>query len=102
MGSTQKAGTVHRVGSSAQDRLEQDGKLVGIVFEVRVLDDDDVPGCSSEACAQRSALARVLLMEDQLIDQLILELFEQVTGPVGGAIVHDDHFELERYLTHPA
>ena len=53
----EEAGAEDDVGASVEERDEELAKVGGVVFEVGVLDDDEVAGDVTEAFADRCALA---------------------------------------------
>ena len=80
------------IGPAGQDGCEQAGILVGIVFEVGILHDDDVAGGGGEAGAERGALALVDLMVNNPGEFAFDLVAQDVAGPVGRTIVHDQDF----------
>src|SRR5262249_41497370 len=63
------------IGLIVDDRLDELGILLGLVFEIGVLDDHDVTGGISKAGPKRSALALIsFLVDDSQIG--IAGLFE--------------------------
>jgi len=65
------------------DGVEQFRVFVGVVFEVCILDDHDVPGCGREASAQRGTLAHVRWVKEHLRDEWFDLRGEDVPCPVG-------------------
>ena len=59
-----EARAVDDVGLALDDRLDELGILRGVVFEVGVLDDDDLAGGVAEPGPQGRSLALVLVVED--------------------------------------
>src|SRR5262249_11950577 len=50
MGSAMKAITEHHIGKAFEDWFEKVRIITGVVFEIRVLDQDDVAGSLLESC----------------------------------------------------
>ncbi len=76
-----------------QQRLQQLDVVARVIFEVGVLNDNDVARGVFKAGAQGGALAAILLVKDNLqIGLRIGHPFTQnVTRAIGGAVVDDDN-----------
>jgi hypothetical protein len=63
MGATpQEARTVNHIGFASRDRVEQEKVLLRVVFEVRILNNNDLPCDSAEAGAKRRPLSLIFRM----------------------------------------
>ena len=83
------------VGGAALDRLDQARHLDGVVLEVGVLDHDDVAVDVGDPRPDGCTLAAVRL-PDEHDPALALPALRDRAGPVGGAVVDDDHLLVER------
>ena len=93
----EEAGSVDDVGFAFEQRMEECGIVGGIVFEVGVLDDDEVSGGLLDAAAEGGALAHVLgLEQDADLGMGGLQFGEDFAGAVAGAVVDADEFDFER------
>ena len=74
----------------------------GVVFQVRVLDDDDVSSRHGEAFSQCRRFPGIFLVNDPdsrvFSGQALGDLARAITGPV----IDDDYFEVKWNLEHPA
>ncbi len=93
-----EAAAVNHVGLALEDRPEQPGELARIVFKVGVLHDDEVAPGVGEAGVQGGALAAILRLQHQLVDQRPQRALQQVARAVGGAVVHHDDFQRQPRL----
>ena len=85
-----EARAVDHVRLPVDDRLHQQGKLVGVVLQVGILDDDDVARGRLKTGAQRRSFAQVLGVVEHLGDEGGDPVLEDGAGAVGGAVVHHD------------
>ena len=91
------------VGVAVEDRLDELRILVGVVFEVGVLDDDDVAARLGDAAADGRPLPLVHRLEDVAdLRPLLRERRDDVARAVGRAVVDDDDLLLDRHRPHPA
>ena len=87
----EKARAKHHVRLARQNRREQPVVFRRVVFQIRVLDDDDVRRRVRDAGAERRAFALIHLMPDELDARFILrERLELFPSVVGRTIIHDD------------
>ena len=92
---SEEAGAVDHVGSAVTDRLDQLVVILGIVFEVGVLDHDDVASRFFESSAHGRSLAAVVgLVEDPAV-RLGGERGEELAGTVGRRVVDDEDLLVE-------
>ena len=66
--------------------------IARIVFQVGVLNQQDVARGPIEPGAHRRALALIAIVVDHDRPRLVLFGFEQFARPIGGAVVDDDDF----------
>ena len=102
---TEKPRSVDHVGPTLLDGPGERGQVLGIVLQVRVLDDDHVARTVVEAGAYRAPFSRVLTVEKYL-EAGILKRRKDLTGAVLGPVVDDDdllaiagHFDVELDLS---
>jgi len=94
---TEEAGPVDDVGFAFDERAEQKGIVGRIVFEVGILDEDEVSCGFLYATAESGSFALVVGLEkDADLRVRGLEGGENVAGTVGGTVVDADEFEVER------
>ena len=79
------------------DRVEQFDPVLRVIFEVCVLDDDQVAGGRLEARSQRSPLALVLSMVEHS-DGGVLKSGQHLVGAVGGSVVDHHDLNLEGHI----
>ena len=77
-----------------KDRFDQGRIFLRIVFQIGVLDQDDVAGRMGETGAESRPLALVLFVIDDLLDQRCYLGLQKFAGAVAGAIVDDDDLDL--------
>jgi hypothetical protein len=90
----QKTAAVDDVGPAVQDGLEELRILPGIVFQVGVLDKDDIALGVRESRLQRPSLAGVLLVEENL-GLRRGEFRKDLARPVGRPVIDDDDLLLQ-------
>src|SRR5512139_1980934 len=104
----QEPGTVDHVRDSSDNGLEKPGILSGIVFQIRVLDYDDIARCLLETPAQGGSLSLVSFLKQDLEVGQIQDrsrvgegkgttfpfgpghVKQELPGPVSGAVVDDN------------
>ncbi|EAU68603.1 hypothetical protein STIAU_8807 [Stigmatella aurantiaca DW4/3-1] len=96
-----EAAAVDDIRLAIEDGLDDLGDVPRVVLEVRVLDDDDVPGGLGEAAPQGRALALVVRLEEhahlvavargaaQHRQPLFLQFLEQLPAAIPGAVIHE-------------
>ena len=89
-----EARTKNRVGIPCQDRFEQDRIFVWIVFEIGVLNDNDLAGGGGESGAQGRAFPLIARPIDNLVAEGRDFLTQDVGSSVGRAIVDDNDFDI--------
>src|SRR5262249_52845433 len=89
-----KAVAKDHVGPPRKNGLEQRGKVGRIVFQVRVLHQDDLAGHMLKARADGGALALVALVHQHTQRGAVgrLEFLEDLTGAVLRAVIHNNEF----------
>jgi len=92
-----KAGSVDNVGAPLDDQLDQLRELFRRVFEIGVLDDDEVAGYFLETAPKRRSLATVDRLEDHLDRQFRREPGQDLTRSVLRAVIDNDEFRADRY-----
>src|SRR5438477_11272675 len=92
----ERAGSVDDVGFALDQRHEQGGIVGGIVFEVGVLNDDEVSRRLLNAATKRGAFAHIPgLKENANVRMVGLYLRENFARAVGGTVVDTDQFNLQ-------
>ena len=86
----QEPRAVDHVGHALDDRLDQAMVLGGIVFQVGVLDDDDVAGGLGEAGPHGRPFAAVPLVQDDANVFAAVDRRQHVPRAVGAAVVDQD------------
>ena len=89
--SGQKPGAEDGVGNPRQHRAQQRGVVVGVVFQIGVLDQSQVSGHHPNRRAHGGRLALVALVQ-HVLDALIAagQLGDQFAAAIGRAVVDDD------------
>jgi hypothetical protein len=106
MWAAQKARAEHDVGVAGEDGLDEDRILVGVVFEVGILDQRDVAGDGRDRGADGGALAGVLGVEehaDAVVGVAVglgADGAHQVSGAVGRRVVDDDDLLADGHGAH--
>jgi hypothetical protein len=88
---------VDHLGLPPQDGLEQLGPVGGVVFEVGVLDQDQVAADGLEAGADGRTLSLVVRMVDHP-DRRVAQCLQHLVGTVGRPVVDDDHLDVDRQV----
>jgi hypothetical protein len=91
---SQEAAAVDDVGAAIQDGLEELGILPGIVLQVGVLDENDIPPGLGKSGAQGPALAGVALVKEDL-DLRRGKLRKDFARPVSRSVIDDDDLLLQ-------
>ena len=88
---TPKTRTVHGIGVSIKDRLDQFGVVLRVILQIRILDDGNVPGDVLKACSQRCAFASIngVVEHVHLLIVRPLNLFEYFAGAVRRTIIYE-------------
>ena len=89
---TQETRTIHHVGYPFFERPEQDRVVARIVFEIGILDEQDLTLGSVKACAYSCALTLILLMQNNTDFILAVHFFQQVTRAINRAIIDQHDF----------
>src|SRR5882762_2236470 len=117
---TQKSRAIHHIRAALDQRFQQLRVIARIVFQVRVLHQDDLSRYLRKTAPQSSSLTLVRrLKEKPQISQLDLvapilrgsecfairlprsHAFQNLTRSVGRAIIDDDHFLAYNSVQHP-
>ena len=91
----EEARPVDDVGASLANQLDELRILLRRVFEVGVLNHDEVARRFGEAAAQRGALALIALLKDQPESVFGLECREEIPRAVLRAVVNDDQLDAD-------
>ena len=97
----EKPRSVDHVGLVLDDQIEELRVLFRRVFQVGILNHDNVAGDGGEAAPKRRALAGVRLPKQREL-QLALQRVEDLRGPVARSVVDDNELEAKREGQHPA
>src|SRR5688572_30783828 len=93
---TEKTRTVHHIGAALENRLQEQRVFTRVVFEVRVLDDDDIAGRFANAAGDGGAFALIVRLQQHANTVAAIEFRENIPRAVGGAVVNDDQLFLHR------
>ena len=85
------------IGASLDNQLDQLRNSSGDVFEVGVLDGDDVAGDGGETAPERRTLSLIPLLQQQAEVVLPLQFDQAFTRAVGRAVVDDDQLGSHRH-----
>ena len=96
----QVARAVDHVRAARQDRLHQPGIVLGVVLEIGVLDDDDLAPRLGERGADGVSFSAIPLVGEGADRHPPGQLREHLAGAVAGAVVHHDHFLVDRHRQH--
>ena len=88
----------HDVGSAGLDRPQEARVLGGVVLEVGVLDENDLPSRRGERRPQRAALAGIALVEDHSNSRAPVPARENFAGAVRRSVIHDHDLLLDGHL----
>jgi len=90
----EKPRPVDHVSAILEERAHHAGVVAWIVFEIRVLKDDEVAGRGADRRAHRRPFALVPFVLDVTNPMLASrDPAKQLAGSVFGAVVHDDHLD---------
>src|SRR5436309_8936203 len=87
-----KSGAINHVGLVLENRLDEKGVFGGVVLQVGILDQDHVARRLLESGPEGSSFAAVYRLVEDPHPGPCLQLVEDLTGPVGAAIVDDQDF----------
>src|SRR5437764_12204685 len=97
----EKPGSIDDIGAARADEFDELWILLRRIFEVRVLNQNDVAAHVAESDAKRRALPRVRRLLQQRERQLALQLLEPLARAVGRTIVHDNQLEAQLHGEDP-
>jgi hypothetical protein len=80
---SQEPGAEHNVGTILQNRCKKDRVFLWVILQVRVLNDDHVAGSCLETRAQSCSLAKIALLQHELIDPPVRFRFKKFSRSVG-------------------
>lgn len=80
---SQEPGAEHNVGTILQNRRKKDGVFVRVIFQVGVLNDYDVARSCLETRAQSCSLAKIALLQHELIDPPVRFRFKKFSRSIG-------------------
>ena len=93
----------HHLGMSVEDRLDQLRILFRVVFEVGILDENDVPAGFLDAATDRGAFSLVDRLENVPdLRPLIRQRGDHVLRSIGRLVVDDDDLLVDRNFLDPA
>src|SRR5215471_10760905 len=93
--------TIHDVGFSFKQGRQQRLVVARVIFQVCILNDDEVAGGFLDPAAQSSALAHILRLQKNFdLRELTLKVSEYFARPIRRAIVNAEQFDLERHPKH--
>ena len=85
----------HDIRFAVEDGLEQLRVFLRVVLEIGVLHDDEITSGGGKAGAQRGPLALVALVIEDPGDERDDFTAQNLTRPIGRAVIHDDDLLLE-------
>src|SRR4029077_19836280 len=89
-----KTRTENDICFAAQDRLEQARVFLRIIFEVGVLDENDITGSGCETTAQGRALATINAVVNDAIGNWLDIAFQDRAAAVSRTIIYDDDLDV--------
>src|SRR5207302_9603364 len=91
---TDKAGPVHHVGLTALKRTQEQVIVTGIVFQVRILDDDVIARGFADPAPQGRSLSHIArLQEDLDLCMLLAEFSQNLSRAIVGPVVYAQKFD---------
>ena len=94
----QEPGTKHNIGTILQNRCQKDGVFARVILQVRVLNDDQVARSCLETRTQRCSLAKIALLQHDLMDPPVGFRFKKFPCSIGRSVIHDDDFHRLRLV----
>ena len=94
--------TVDDVRAAFDDRLDEDRVLGRVVFEVGVLDHDDIAGCFRKTGSDRRAFALVLFVKNHDRVRVVFDPSKNIPRSVGRTIVDQDDLLPNRHGSYAA
>src|SRR5882762_4125908 len=77
------------IGAALNQGLQELRVLGWVIFEIGVLDDDEIASRLLNAAAERSALAHVMRLEERPnLRMFQLQLLQDFAGTIAGAVIH--------------
>ena len=89
-----ESGAENDVGFSVQNWLEQARIFLGVVLEVRILDEDDFARGGGEATAQSCAFPPINAMINDAIGDGLDIAFQNRAAAVSGTVINDDNLNI--------
>src|SRR5207253_5200070 len=103
MRSAEKATAEDSIRAAIENRPQQFGQLGRIVLEVGILNDNDVAGCLLNSSAHGCALALIVRLQNQAVDDaMVREFLQHVARAVCRAVIYTNDFDVDRNLANPA
>ena len=90
----QEPGTEHNIGMILENRCKKYGVLTRVILQVRILNDDQVAGRCLETRTQSCSLAKVALLQHELMDPPMGLRFKKFPRSIGRSVIHDDDFNV--------
>src|SRR4030095_14681557 len=97
---SQKPRSVDDISSPLANQLDQIGEFLGRIFEIGILNHDEISANRAETGAQRRAFAAVFGLQQQGESQLALQSSQHVAGAIGRAVIDDDQLRAKRHGEH--
>jgi len=90
----QEPGTENNIGMILENRCKKYGVFLWVVLQVGVLNDYCVARSCLETRAQSCSLAKIALLEHELIDPPMWFRFKKFSRSISRSIIHDDDFDV--------
>jgi hypothetical protein len=98
----EKTGAIDDVGFILQQRCEKQWVFVRVIFEVGILDDDEIAGRFRNAAAQGRSLTHVFWLEkDTNLGMALAEFDEELARTILRAVIRADQFKVEGHGQYP-
>src|SRR5450631_1913825 len=91
-----KTGTKDNIGLAIQNRLDQLGILGGVIFQVCVLDNNDIPGYMPKPASQGRSLAHIAVVQ-YYPGGVISQALEDLATSISGTVIDEDDLFLDIY-----
>ena len=90
----QEPGTKHYISVTFQDRFKKDGILVGVILEVRVLNNDQITRSCMETHSQCCSFPEIAFLQHEFVDPPGRLFSEELSRSIGRSVVHNDDFHI--------
>src|SRR5436189_4900905 len=91
---THKPRAEHDVGAVLQNWSKKKGIFTWVILQVGVLNDDHVARSCLEPRAQSCSLAKIALLQHELVDPPVRFRFKKLSGSIGRSVIDDDDFHV--------